>query len=95
MDVTGISRAAAVGHTPAPVVPLDKRAETREVVQAVKALNGVEMFGSENELRFLQDPQTQRIVVRLINRKTSEVVNQVPAEYVLRLADGRKRLPER
>jgi uncharacterized FlaG/YvyC family protein len=30
-------------------------------------------------------------VVRLVNRKTSEVVTQVPAEYVLRLAEDRKR----
>ena len=90
MDVTAISGATAGAHTPAPVVPVDNGAEAREVVKAVKAVNGAEMFGPENELRFLKDPHTQRIVVRLINRKTSEVVTQVPAEYVLRLADDPK-----
>jgi uncharacterized FlaG/YvyC family protein len=75
------------------VAPVDKTAQSREIVQAVKALNGTEMFGPENELRFQKDPQTQRIVVRLINRKTSEVVSQVPAEYVLRLAEDRNRRP--
>jgi uncharacterized FlaG/YvyC family protein len=91
MELTGIDRAAPGPHAPAPVAPVDKSAESREIVQAVKALNGTEMFGPENELRFQKDPQTQRMVVRLINRKTAEVVSQVPAEYVLRLAGDRKR----
>jgi uncharacterized FlaG/YvyC family protein len=72
------------------VAPVDAAAEAREVVQAIRALNGTEMFGPENELRFQKDPQSQRMIVRLVNRKTREVVTQVPAEYVLRLADDRK-----
>ena len=73
------------------MAPVDAAAEAREVVQAIKALNGTEMFGPENELRFQKDPHTQRMIVRLVNRKTREVVTQVPAEYVLRLAEDRKR----
>jgi uncharacterized FlaG/YvyC family protein len=72
------------------VVPADATADGRDVVQAIKALNGTEMFGPENELRFQKDPKTKRMIVRLVNRKTQEVVTQVPAEYVLRLADDRK-----
>lgn len=91
MEISGIDRVAAP-HAPAPVAPLDAAAEARDIVQAVKAVNGTEMFGPENELRFQKDPQTQRMVMRLVNRKTDEVVSQVPAEYVLRLAeDGKKR----
>ena len=66
-------------------------AEKREVVQAVKAVNGTEMFGSENELRFQKDPETNRFVVRVVNRKTREVISQVPEEYVLRLAQDLKK----
>ena len=91
MEITGIDRPAPAAHAPAPVPPLDAAAEARGVVQAVKALNGTEMFGPENELRFQKDPQTQRMIVRLVNRKTREVLTQVPAEYVLRLADDGKR----
>jgi len=90
MDITGIDRAAPSSHAPTPVAPVDHAAESREIVQAVKALNGTEMFGPENELRFQKDPLTQRMVVRLVNRKTSEVVTQVPPEYVLRLAEDAK-----
>ena len=91
MQITGIDRPVPAAHAPAPVAPVDAAAEAREVVQAIKALNGTEMFGPENELRFQKDPQTQRMIVRLVNRKTREVVTQVPAEYVLRLAEDRKR----
>jgi uncharacterized FlaG/YvyC family protein len=89
VDITGISRVAEL-HAPAPVMPVDRSAEVREIVRAVKALNGTEMFGPENELRFQKDPQTQRMVMRVVNRKTSEVVSQVPEEYVLRLAEDLK-----
>jgi flagellar protein FlaG len=89
MDIATVDRTLAV---PAPAVntaPIDKAAENREVVQAVKALNSTEMFG-DNELDFQRDPQTHRMVVRVLNRKTQEVVSQVPPEYVLRLAEDMK-----
>lgn len=89
MDVTAVDRSVAV---PAPTVStesVEKAAANRDVVQAVKALNSTEMFG-DNELDFQKDPQTQRMVVRIINRKTKEVISQVPPEYVLRLAENWK-----
>jgi flagellar protein FlaG len=86
MDINAINRGEVGLHAPAPVAPVNKAAENREVVQAVKAVNGTEMFGPENELRFQQDPQSKRIVVKVVNRQTREVLSQVPAEYVLRLA---------
>ena len=87
MDITAINRGEVGLHAPAPVVQVDKTAEHRQVVQAVKAVNGTEMFGPENELRFQNDPQTKRIVVRVVNRNTREVISQIPAEYLLRLAE--------
>lgn len=92
MDLTAIDRGAAGLHAPAPAVEVDRAAEKRQVVQAVKAINGAEMFGSENELCFQKDAETNRLVVRVINRKTKEVVSQVPEEYVLRLAEDLKKL---
>jgi uncharacterized FlaG/YvyC family protein len=92
MDLTAINRSAAGVHAPAPVTNMDKVAEKREVVQAVKAVNGTEMFGSENELSFQKDPETKRFVVRVVNRKTREVISQLPEEYVLRLAEDMKKL---
>jgi uncharacterized FlaG/YvyC family protein len=90
MDLTAIIGATGA-HAPAPTVTVDKTAEKREVVQAVKAVNGTEMFGADNELRFQKDPETNRFVVVVINKKTHEVLSQVPEEYVLRLAEDLKR----
>jgi uncharacterized FlaG/YvyC family protein len=91
MDLTAIDRSATAIHAPAHAVPVDKAAEKREVVQAIKAVNGTEMFGPENELRFQKDPETNRFVVRVVNRNTREVISQVPEEYVLRLAADMKK----
>ena len=48
------------------------------------------MFGQDNGLEFQRDPDTRRWVVKVVNRTTGDVVSQVPAEYVLRLAEGLK-----
>ena len=87
MDITAINRGDVGLHAPTPVAPVDKSAEHRQVVQAVKAVNGTEMFGPENELQFQRDATTKRMVVKVVNRKTREVLSQIPQEYVLRLSE--------
>lgn len=88
MDITAVNRTMNVPVAAAPEVPLDKSAENRSIVQAVKALNGTEMFGQDNQLTFQWDPGSRRMLVRVINSKTQEVVSQIPPEYVLSLAEG-------
>ena len=90
MDITAINGGMQAMPASAPDVPAQKPAETREVVQAVKALNQTEMFGGEDELVFQRDDATQKMVIRLVNRQTKEVVSQIPPEYVLRLAKDLK-----
>jgi uncharacterized FlaG/YvyC family protein len=87
MDVTSLNRISQGPPAAVPAIPAEKVAENREVIQAVKALNSSEMFGSENQLMFQKDRTTQRMVVRVVNRNTNEVVSQIPPEYVLRLAE--------
>jgi uncharacterized FlaG/YvyC family protein len=87
MEIAPVHRAAPTLDAVASAVTPDKQAENREVIQAVKALNGTEMFGPENELLFQMDRHTRRVIVRIVNRSTGDVVSQVPAEYVLRLAE--------
>ncbi len=86
MDVSSINSLQPMVAT-APVAVAQPTAEQREVIQAVKALNSTEMFGQENELLFQMDRQAHRVVVQVVNRKTREVVSQVPPEYILRLAE--------
>jgi uncharacterized FlaG/YvyC family protein len=93
MDVSALHSSVAPFSAQAGVAPVLQGAETRELIQAVKALNGADTFGPENELLFQKDPQSHQIVIRLIDRKTGEVVSQVPPEYVLRMARDLRRPP--
>jgi flagellar protein FlaG len=60
--------------------------EKREIVQAVRAINGAELLGRDQELTFAVDRDTRRPVVKVVDRNTGEVLMQVPTEDVLRLA---------
>ena len=91
MDIPAINRAIPAIASSTSAAPVDASASTnRDVVQAVKALNGAEMFG-ENELTFQKDQQTHRMVIRIVDKKTQDVVMQIPPEYVLELAEDLKR----
>jgi len=90
MDLSSVSNTMQAVSAASPVTPAEQPAEHREVIQAVKALNATEMFGQENELRFQMDRQSRRVVVQVVNRKTQEVVSQVPPEYILRMAQDLK-----
>ena len=88
MDISSINRSlpapaqiTAPSQTDAP--------QNRDVVQAVKAVNATAMLG-ENELEFQRDPQSHRMLIRVVNRKTKELVSQIPPEYVLSLAENLK-----
>lgn len=85
MEINGWNRSIAAATTPVQP-PAEQQTQNREVIQAVKALNSAEMFGENNELEFSKDPQSHRMVVRMVDRKTREVVAQIPPEYVLELA---------
>lgn len=89
MDITAVNRIAQA-EPAATVVPSDPATNNRDVVQAVKALNQSEMFGQDNELQFQRDQASRRMVIQVVNRKTHEVISQVPPEYVLRLAEDLK-----
>ncbi len=96
MDIGSVINAAAAGRVPA--ISLDSPspesraqvAKQRELIQAVKALNGTQLFGSHSELTFVFDRETHRALVRVVDRKTGEVTMQVPPEYVIRMAEQTK-----
>lgn len=94
MDVNALSRITQGLPAVATPISADNASQNRQVVQAVKALNKSEMFGQDNGLDFQTDPVTKRLVVRVVNRTTGEVVSQIPPEYVLQLADDLKQKSE-
>ena len=94
MDITLIDNVQRQGLIAQiqPATP-EVAAQRREVVQAVKALNKAEPFGDGRELTYSIDRRTHRIVTRVVDRSTGDVVSQLPAEYVLRMAEEYQKQP--
>ena|SRR4051812_44507916 len=66
------------------------QSENRQIIQAVRAVNASANLGDSNELTFSLDQRTRRPVVKIVNRATNEVIEQIPNERVLRLAESLK-----
>jgi len=87
MDVAPLHTAPQAAAPAAAPAPAGQQAENRQLIRAVHAVNASEMFGEDSELTFSLDRRTQGAVMRVVNRKTKEVIRQVPAEHVLRMAE--------
>ena len=88
MDTVSIPQLAAPAGVPVEIsAPPPATADQRALIQAVKAVNSTGLFGQDNELSYVLDRNTRRVAVRVVNRNTREVVRQIPAEQVLRVAE--------
>ena len=61
-------------------------AKNRVVSEAVKNLNAVGAAGASHEFSIAIDPATRQAVVRIVDSNTNELVEQLPSEYILRVA---------
>ena len=94
MDVVSIQNTARPDIGSQVQVPTpDQTAQRRELVKAVKAVNEAELYGSGRELTYSIDRGTKQLVTKLVSTDTGEVLDQIPAEYVLRLAEENKQKP--
>jgi len=92
MSISSInSLAMRVGVPAEPPAPRVSSDDERTLIHAVMAVIASEMLGQENELRFVLEPASRRPLVRIVNKRTGEPVQQIPAEYVLRMAEEMKR----
>lgn len=69
-----------------PVEPLLRQPEKKEIIEAVRAVNKAELFGQENEVTLVLDRRSQKMLVRIVNKETGELVRQIPSEYLQHLA---------
>lgn len=95
MDLSSISLVGlyqATAQSPSHSLTPQQRAEQARVVQAVKTVNASGILGDSDELSFTTDQPTGRMVIKLINKDTKEVLRQIPPEYVLRLAEDPARI---
>ncbi len=87
MEINAIARVnpAITVDTP---VNSQERAARAEIVAAVNAINEAGLLGDNRELMFARDRETNRSVIRIVDKKTREVIDQIPPESVIRLADA-------
>ena len=71
---------------PAPITP-ELRAQQDRLIQAVHAVNEGTLAGQNREMTYSVDPGTRRLVFKLVDKQTHDVIRQVPPEYLLRLAE--------
>jgi flagellar protein FlaG len=61
-------------------------AEPAEVKKAVDELN--RLSGNFNEkVRFSVDDKTNRVIIKVMNRETNEVISEIPGKYSIRLLE--------
>ncbi len=71
-----------------PEQPSGKTATTpdrKQLTQIVQKLNASPAMPLDRELSWSIDPTTKIPVVRVLDAQTHEVINQFPAEYLIRL----------
>jgi uncharacterized FlaG/YvyC family protein len=62
----------------------------RTLVTAVREVNKAELLGQGRELSFRRDPATRQPVIAILDKSTGDVIDQIPPESVLQLAEQLK-----
>jgi flagellar protein FlaG len=68
-----------------------KKLSQEEVEQIVREVND-HLQAMHTELNFSVDKETEKVVLKIINSKTHEVIRQIPAEEALRIASRLSKL---
>jgi uncharacterized FlaG/YvyC family protein len=88
MNLTSVAHPAQQVQAPAePTHAAPPSQQQRSVIRAVTTVNTAEVFGPDNEVTYQMDRKAHQIVVRVVNRKSGQVINQIPQEYLLRMAE--------
>jgi uncharacterized FlaG/YvyC family protein len=89
MNISSINSLAShltgATQTAQPVQPQSE--EQKALLRAVKTVNAAQLFGQDNEITFIIDRALKIAVVRVVNKNTGEVVEQIPTEQVLKMAE--------
>jgi uncharacterized FlaG/YvyC family protein len=87
MNISSISSLSSHLATAAQPAPPKPTGDQKALIQAVRAVNAYQMLGQENELTFKIDRAAGIAVVRIVNKKTGALVQQIPNEQVLKMAE--------
>jgi uncharacterized FlaG/YvyC family protein len=88
LNISSIGSSAA--YLNAGTQPAESRQPTdaqKALIKAVKTVNAAGLFGQENETTYIIDRAARIAVVRVVNKETGEVVQQIPTEQLLKMAE--------
>jgi len=81
VDSMGVNTAVSV-----PTPANENDVPVRAIVTAVNEVNRSELMGEGRQLTFTRDPETRKPVIQIVDQNTGEVLDQIPPETVLQLA---------
>jgi flagellar protein FlaG len=90
MEIPRVDSIGASTAVSSPTPSNEKDVPVREVVAAVHEVNRSELMGEGRQLTFSRDPETRRPVIQIIDQSTGEVIDQIPSQTVLDLAQQLK-----
>lgn len=61
--------------------------EQRAVIRAVNAVNSSGAYGSDHQLTYSIDRSARLVIVRLVDKTTGAVLDQIPNQYLVRMAE--------
>jgi uncharacterized FlaG/YvyC family protein len=85
MDVTLNTVQPPVATPVTAAVSAEEQTHNRQLIRAVRAVNDTELYGQDSAVTFVLD-QEGHPLLRVVNRKTREVIRQIPPEDVLTAA---------
>ena len=85
MELIGLGQLVTGASLNTVDTPRNAAAPDRQVVAAVQALNKSQALGQDRELVYRRDPKTGSVMIQILNRGTGDVLDQIPAEVLLRM----------
>ena len=90
MEIPRVDPLGASSAVSTPTPSNDKDVPVRQVISAVNEVNKSELMGEGRQLTFTRDPETRRPVIQIVDQSTGDVIDQIPSELVLQLAQQLK-----
>lgn len=90
MEIPRVDSMGASTAVSSPTPTNERDTPVREVVTAVHEVNKSELMGEGRQLNFTRDPETRRPVIQIVDQNTGEVLDQIPSETILELAQQLK-----
>jgi len=83
MEVTSLNRVDSAGSGTPDQSELDRNEPLRNALTTVRTLNDLNI--TDREFSVVRDSQSQKFVIRVVDRSTGDVIDQFPPEDILNL----------